>query len=189
MTDQHAAELQLIRRITRGEESALADFYRDYAPPLYAFIYNRLGGERTDAEDIWQETLLAALRAFPSYRGDSRLFTWLCAIARHKIADHRRKFGRISDAAACSGEWDEESLENVTLLAEDAQSGEVRSQVIETLQALPADYRAALIARYVNERSVTEIANLLGKSYKAAEALLSRARSAFQTAFGGTQNE
>jgi RNA polymerase sigma-70 factor (ECF subfamily) len=189
MTDQQAAELQLIHRIVRGEENALADFYRDYAPPLYAFIYNRLGGERADAEDIWQETLLAALRAFPSYRGDSRLFTWLCAIARHKIADHRRKHGRSSDEVACSGEWDEESLENATLPVEDARSGEVRSRVIETLQTLPDDYRTALIARYVDERSVTEIANLLGKSYKAAEALLSRARSAFQTAFGGTQDE
>jgi DNA-directed RNA polymerase specialized sigma24 family protein len=52
--------------------------------------------------------------------------------------------------------------------------------VVEALGLLPTDYRMALIARYADERSVDEVARLLGRTYKATESLLSRARAAFQ---------
>jgi DNA-directed RNA polymerase specialized sigma24 family protein len=83
----------LVRRIAAGEQAALAAFYECYADPLFAFIYHHLDRCRADAEDVWQKTLLAAIRPASSYGGRSRLFTWLCAIARHKIADHLRRQG------------------------------------------------------------------------------------------------
>ena len=90
MTREDTAEdVRLAARIRAGDQQAVEALYQRYADPLFAFIFHRLDRARSEADDVWQETWLAAVRALPGYRGESRLFTWLCAIARHKIADRR----------------------------------------------------------------------------------------------------
>jgi RNA polymerase sigma factor (sigma-70 family) len=64
---------------------------------------------------------------------------------------------------------------------------EVCLHVTQVLGQLPSEYRAALVARYGEGRSVEEIAQLLDKSYKAAESTLSRAREAFRLAISSQQ--
>jgi len=187
MQSDSVSEYQLVRRITQSEDGALQEFYDLFADPLFGFIYHHMQGERAEAEEVWQDTLLAALHALPAYRAESRLFTWLCAIARHKIIDHYRKQGSRKVQEVCH--IPAEMLAKDVLPEEALLSNGVRSHVIETLYALPDEYRKALTTRYLDGRSVVETAERLGKSYKATEALLSRARAAFQTAFGGTQDE
>ena len=186
-----ADDLTLARQVTDGDETALEAFYARYAGPLFAFIYHHIDESHPDAEDVWQEALLAAINALPAYRGQSRLFTWLCGIARHKIADHLRRQGRavaepFSDVPAgqlstliSSGDLPEE------VVARRA----TRVRVVQALAALPDDYRTALVARYADEQTVSEVARLLGKSYKATESLLSRARVAFQEALAHLETE
>ena len=87
-------DLALARGVVAGEETALATLYGRYADPLFAFIYHRLGGPQTEVEDIWQETLLAGMRSIGSFDGRCQLFTWLCSIANHKVADYCRRQGR-----------------------------------------------------------------------------------------------
>ena len=58
-----------------------------------------------------------------------------------------------------------------------------RQHVIKTLGILPAMYQIILIQRYIDGSSVEEIAKSIGKTYKATESLLSRARQAFKSAF------
>jgi RNA polymerase sigma-70 factor (ECF subfamily) len=58
-----------------------------------------------------------------------------------------------------------------------------RLRVVEALAVLPDDYRRALVARYADQRSVGDVAKLLGRNYKATESLLGRARTAFRAAF------
>lgn len=184
-------DLALARRITDGDETALCAFYAQYADLLYAFIYHHLRGSHTDAEDVWQETLHASLRALPSYRGQSRLFTWLCGIARHKIADHYRRQGR-SPAEAFSDvpEVELSRLLSAAPLPEDVVvRRDTCIRVTEALGLLSEDHRMALVARYAEERSVGEVARLLGRSYKAAESLLSRARIAFRDALAQIEEE
>jgi RNA polymerase sigma-70 factor, ECF subfamily len=186
MQPQPSDEILLAQRITQGDLRALEDLFQCFADPLFAFIFHHMHGERADAEEIWQDTLVAALHALPGYRGESRLFTWLCAIARHKIADHYRKQGSAARQAQKASEISAAMLAQDLLPEEALLSGTVRSRVIETLYSLPEDYRQALTARYMEERPVAEVAHLLGKSYKAAESLLVRARQAFQVAFGSS---
>jgi len=64
-----------------------------------------------------------------------------------------------------------------------------RIQVAEALGTLPIDYQTALVTRYADECSVDEVARLLGRTYKATESLLSRARSAFQRAMAHLEEE
>lgn len=176
-------DLALAERVAQGDEEALTALYERYADPLFGFVFHAVDGARQEAEEIWQDTLSAALRALPTYRGESRMFSWLCRIARNKVADYFRRSGRR-----------ERSL---FLLSPDAlinlvDSGplpdELLSQratclrVVEILGHLPAGYRTALVARYADGHSVQEVAQLLDKSYKAAESTLSRAKEAFRAA-------
>lgn len=177
-------DLALARQITQGDTAALGSLYERYADALFAFIYHRLEAPRPEVEEIWQETWLAAIRSLPTYRGQSQLSTWLCSLAQHKIADYCRKRGRQAQVfASDSTEMGEAALESAPLPEEILARREVRSRVVQTLMALPEEYRLALSARYAEERSVEEVARLLGKPYKAAESLLGRAKKAFRSAF------
>ena len=94
MDPERAEELALAKRVTGGDDSAVSVLYERHAEPLFAFICHHLDGARQEAEEVWQDTLVAAIRALPGYRGQSRFFSWLCSIARHKLADHWRRRGR-----------------------------------------------------------------------------------------------
>jgi RNA polymerase sigma-70 factor (ECF subfamily) len=185
----HTENLLLAKQVTAGDEAALAAFYERYADLLYAFIYHRLGRSRPDAEDVWQETLLAALHSLPTYRGECRLFTWLCGIARHKIADHFRRQGRamIDVFSDLSEAQLSALLSGVPLPEEVVMQQATCVRVVEALALLNEDFRAALVARYADERSVAEVARMLGRTYKAAESLLSRARAAFHEALAALE--
>ena len=184
MDADRTEELNLARRVGAGDEAALRVLYARYADLLFAFVCHHLGGSRPDAEEVWQDTWLAALRALPTYRGQSRLFTWLCGIARHKIADHYRRRREPAEPFSALPPEQVAALVDTEPLPEDiVLQRAARTRVVEALAALPEDYRAALVARYADERSVDEVAQRLGRTYKATESLLSRARAAFKAAF------
>jgi RNA polymerase sigma-70 factor (ECF subfamily) len=186
-----AKDLTLARQVADGDETALEAFYARYADPLFAFIYHHVDESHPDAEDIWQDTLLAAIRALPTYRGRSRLFTWLCGIARHKIADHFRRQGRsVAEVFSDVPQAELAALIGAGTLPEEVVARRAtRVRVVEALATLRDDYRMALVARYADEQAVVEVARLLGKSYKATESLLSRARVAFQEALARLETE
>ena len=186
-----AKDLTLARQVTDGDETALEVFYARYADPLFAFIYHHIDESRPDAEDIWQDTLLAAINALPAYRGQSRLFTWLCGIARHKIADHFRRQGRsVAEVFSDVPQAELAALIGAGILPEEVVARQAtRVRVVEALATLRDDYRTALVARYAGEQSVDEVARQLGRTYKATESLLSRARIAFQEALARLETE
>ena len=169
MTDEdHVALLQA------GDEAAWRRLCEDLGAPLYRYCYWLAGADVAAAEDLRQETLLAAIPGIAGYRGEVPLFAWLSGIARHKAADARRRSCRhvaldeAGDAPAA-----DPSPEAGALVTER------NAQVVDTLWSLPRDYRIALLARYAGEESVESVAVRLGRSYKAAESVLSRARQAF----------
>ena len=182
----------LIRQILAGSEPALAALYNRYTDPLFAFIYHHLPDLRPEAEEVWQETWLAALNALPAYSGRSRFFTWLCGIARHKLADYYRRCRRTQTLPLDPpGEVDvlAELVDEGPLPEEIVLRQANRTRVVAVLAMLPEDYRAALAARYADGQSVPEVARLLGKSYKATESVLTRARVAFRAALNRLEVE
>jgi len=80
----------LIRRVGQGDLGAMQVLYERYAPRLYRFALARLGDER-GAEDVVQETMLAAWQGASRFRGDSTAATWLFGICRRKMAEAHRK--------------------------------------------------------------------------------------------------
>jgi RNA polymerase sigma-70 factor (ECF subfamily) len=182
MEPETADDLALAERVASGDESALKVLYDRHADSLFGYIYHALNGARQEAEDVWQDTLSAAVRRMSSYRGQSRFFSWLCSIARHKIADYfRRRSRKGSELLLLPPEELANLIDGAPLPDEILSQSATCLRVVEALGGLPEDYRIALVARYADGHNVEEVARLLGKSYKAAESTLSRAREAFRT--------
>jgi len=62
-------DLDLAARVVQGDASAFEAFYARHANLVFAFIYHHLNGARSDAEEVWQDTFVAAIQALPSCRG------------------------------------------------------------------------------------------------------------------------
>lgn len=170
-------EPDLAARLAQGDPAAWKELCETYGRPLYLYAYHRTG-DASAAEDVRQETLLAAVESIAGYRGEGPLFAWLCGIARRKAADELGRRGRqdLPLDAADQETW--QQLERQPLPDELVERAETRAALVEALWSLPEDYREALLARYVRGEGVKEIAARLSRSYKAAESVLSRAREA-----------
>ena len=87
-------ELDLIEACRRGERPALERVFRTHAPYLERVLW-RVAGRSLDVEDLLQSTLMAAIEAFPRFRGEAQVRTWLARIAvriaqdRLRSASHR----------------------------------------------------------------------------------------------------
>jgi RNA polymerase sigma-70 factor (ECF subfamily) len=169
MTDEAIAAL-----LQAGDETVWRRICDDLGAPLYRYCYWLAGADAAAAEDLRQETFLAAIAGIADYQGEVPLFAWLSGIARHKASDARRRRWRhmaldeTGDAPAADPSPEAGAL-----------AAERNADVVDTLWSLPPDYRIALLARYMEEDSVECVAARLGRSYKAAESVLSRARQAF----------
>src|ERR1700677_110605 len=82
-------DVQLLRRIGRGDEDAMAAFYREHGRIVLAQVL-LVTGERVLAEEIVQDTMLAVWRGSGSFRGESSVRSWVIAIARRQTRDRLR---------------------------------------------------------------------------------------------------
>jgi RNA polymerase sigma factor (sigma-70 family) len=110
---------------------------------------------RTDADDCFQETFLAALRAYPKLNDTSNLRGWLLTIAHRKAIDHHRANGRRPLPVA----------EVAEVGVSDPEPGD---GIWEKVGALPPKQRAAVALRYGSDLPHAEIAAALGCSPEAA---------------------
>jgi RNA polymerase sigma-70 factor (ECF subfamily) len=184
----HAEDLALRDRILGGDRAAAESLFERHTDALYEFVHYRAGGDRGATESIVQDTLLVGFRKLATFEGRSSLHTWLCGIAKHKLAAHRRKKQPVPMADLLSSADPEidsilAAIETEEIPERILMRRETRELVGATLSSLPPDYRRALIAKYVEDRPVVEIARSLEKSEKAAESTLTRARVAFAKVF------
>jgi RNA polymerase sigma factor (sigma-70 family) len=120
---------------------------------------------RHDADDAFQETFIAALRAYPRLRPDSNLRAWVLTIAHRKALDIHRARGR---RATPVGELDDRAQPVAGAAAFDAPGADDRSDHWEGVRALPPRQRAVLTLRYAADLTHDEIAEALGCTSAAA---------------------
>ncbi|MGD9736370.1 MAG: RNA polymerase sigma factor [Solirubrobacterales bacterium] len=116
---------------------------------------------RGDADDVFQETFLAALRAYPDLRDDRNLRGWLLTIAHRKAIDHHRARGRRPLPLAEVGDALEASAAPAEIPAPD-------DGIWEKVSALPPKQRAAVTLRFASDLPHAQIAAALGCSPAAA---------------------
>src|SRR5436190_10561594 len=84
-----SSDRQLVRRSLSGDRRAFDLLYHGHVTRVFHFL-RRLTGEAAEAEDLTQETFLAAYRSLASWRGEGGFGTWLCGIAFRQYAGARR---------------------------------------------------------------------------------------------------
>lgn len=182
-------DAEMLKRLHDGDRTAMAELYDRYFDRVYSLVFNQVDRNRDVAEDIVQETFLAALKSAKGFRGRSSAYTWLCSIAYHKVADHYRRQSRERKRMVSGVDVDTIDVsENPGRQPQPdslIESAETRQVVNEALSKLPWDYRQVLILKYVEELSVQEISQIMDRSPKSIEGLLTRSRRALQTQLGG----
>jgi RNA polymerase sigma-70 factor (ECF subfamily) len=121
----------------------------------------RLTGDRDEADDLYQETFLAAFRAWPPPRaGNER--AWLYRIATNKAIDRVRRVRRLVP------------LRDLRLAAPE-RDGVTIADLASAVRGLPTGQRAAFVLRKVEGRSYAEVADVLGCSEEAARSRVAEA--------------
>jgi RNA polymerase sigma-70 factor (ECF subfamily) len=173
-------ESELVAQVLRKDRKATAVFVGLYADQIYGYVQRRLIPHADHVDDLVQEIFLAAWENLSKFRGESSLQNWILGIARHKVENHYRH--RLREVQFSSEE--EKDLELYTVdawgLAEAFDLRERTELVREVLANIPEPYSVVLLWRYWEKRSVREIAVATGKTEKAIERLLARARNQFK---------
>lgn len=148
---------------------ALLALYDQALPAVYGYFVRRCP-DRGTAEDLTSETFLAAMDATRRTDPPDVTIPWLIGVARHKLADHfrRRRAVPVADVPEPDDPADTWDAELDRIVAE------------STLRRLSEPHRAVLTLRYMDDCSVNECAQLIGRTVHATEALLVRARRAFR---------
>jgi RNA polymerase sigma-70 factor (ECF subfamily) len=181
---QEAGDQEILDRYFAGDEEAVADLADRYAPRLYTFGL-RMCGDRSDAEDLVQDTFLNVLRYLKSFRGETKLKNWLYRVASSVCIKKRRGKNRPdrelsiedlhpshdADAPAVDiPDWSDSPSDNV-------MNDELRAELKKAVALLPHKYRLVFNLRDLEEFSTEETAELLDITPQAVKTRLHRARA------------
>ncbi len=177
---------RLVKQLLAGNQRAFDRFFDDNFARLYRFAIVRLTDDPDAAREVVQIVLTRALTKLHTYRAESALFTWLCAICRNEISDWLSRQGRYRDKIVLVEDYPEVRAAVDSFLAPAESSPERQYQRIEMLRLiqvaldrLPAKYGNVLEWKYVEGYSVKEIAARLDIGTEATQSLIARAKRAF----------
>jgi RNA polymerase sigma-70 factor (ECF subfamily) len=178
-----AAERSLIEAVLRKDRKATAEFVAAHADAIYAYVRHRLAPRLERVDDLVQDVFVAALASLGRFRSAAPLRSWLLGIARHKVEDFYRQKLREPEAISEPGESGEPADDQLPI-EERLDRGRAAAKTQRIMRMLPESYSAVLLWRYWENRSVREIADATGKTDKAVERLLARARARFRELWG-----
>ena len=147
----------LITAIANGDKRAMQVLYGRHNVRVYRFIV-RLTGNTSTAEDLVSEVFLDVWRQAGKFEGRSAVSTWLLAITRFKAlsALRKRKDAELDDEAAAAIE---DPSDDPEVSAQKKDTGKVLRQC---LAALTPDHREIIDLVYYHEKSVEEVAEIVG---------------------------
>jgi RNA polymerase sigma factor (sigma-70 family) len=162
--------------LTSGEPAAFGLFYQRRVREVLGYMMRRTGDPEA-AADLTAETFAAAIVARRRFRpGGAPAGAWLFAIARHRLVDYQRRGYADERARRRLG------MERRTLAEEDGALIRMLGEEVATywLVELPADQRAAIQARVLDERPYPDIAGELGTSEAVVRMRVSRGLAALR---------
>lgn len=162
---------EFLLRLQNGDAQAWEQLMDEWSPKLYNYMcYNTRTAE--DAQDVLSDTWLGLVQSIKNFDGNVNLSTFMYSIAYRKVADYWRRSKQTYE---------------LPLHISTAGPNSMGIELQEALAELPEQAQQALLLRYHVGLSVAEIAEVLGRSYKATESLLSRVRRQFHHAFLGAE--
>ena len=177
----------LTRAMARGDEAAYRQFYDAYFNRLLRYLLVVTGGNEQAARDALQVALVRVVKHVKPFEAEETFWSWLTVLARSALADESKKqrrwfaflekFSRHAEteiAGMNNGEADEK----------------LRELLAQKVSALPPEERKLISQKYVQSRSVREIADAEQTTEKSVESKLSRVRKKLKDAvFADLKNE
>jgi RNA polymerase sigma-70 factor (ECF subfamily) len=170
-------EAALIAAAQAGDRRAIDELLARYEERIYRFGL-RMCGDEESAREVLQETMLAAFRNLPGFRGQAALSTWLYQIARSFCIKERRG---VRPTAALDDNLPDQ-MASPELQAHARQIGDALAAAI---RELPAEQREVLVLRDVEGLSAEEAAEVVGVEIGALKSRLHRARMALRGKLAG----
>ncbi len=167
-------EVQLIRRIVAGDTTALQALYAACGQRLYAYAL-RLTADPATAEEIVQDSLVAAWQSAGRFRGEGRAIAWLLGIVHHKSMDllRRRTPASLDDET-------HDPPADTPLLDDQAAAAERRKLIRQGLDELSPEHRAVLELVFYQGLSLQETARVCGCPVGTVKSRLSYAKNALR---------
>ena len=172
-------DAQLVAGVLANDRKAAAELVARHVDVVYAYVRRRLNPRIDLVDDLVQEIFLAVLRGLDGFAGRASLRAWILGIARRRVADHYRMVVRRDEVPADDEDFDAGPVSFPELDA-DLDRSRLKSRATQILAGLPEAYAFVLMWRYWHERSIREIAEETGRTEKAIERLLARARTQFK---------
>ena len=191
---QPVTEAILLEQARSGQEQAFAQLVDSHSEKMVGLAW-RLTGQSDVAEEIAQEAFLRLYRSLHSFRGDSRVGTWLYRTVTRLAIDHLRH-EKIKRRIFFLRSTESDQADPVDLAADPGasplemlQAKETATRMHRVLQQLPARQKAIFVLRHQDGLPLKEIAELLGVELGTVKAHLHRATSRLRQAFGAKEKE
>jgi RNA polymerase sigma-70 factor, ECF subfamily len=170
-------EVALLDRIAKGDQAAMTEFYRLHSRAVLMHI-TLIVGDRALAEEIFQDTMLAIWRSAASFRGESRVRTWVISIARRQARDRfrRRQLRLVSDSELAEHASPEPGPEALAL------DRAAVSEVAAAIAGLGRTHREVLGLAFGSGLNLAEVALVLQVPVGTVKSRLTRARAALARA-------
>lgn len=181
-----APDAALLVAFANGDGAAGRLLLDRLAPRLFGYA-TRVLGDRAEAEDVVQETMLRLWKIAPEWRqGEAQVSTWAYRVAVNLCTDRLRKRttrGQVALDAVAEPEADQPSV------VEQMTDTDRATALQNALASLPDRQRQAVVLRHLEGHSNPEIATILGLSVEAVESLTARGKRALKTALIGRKEE
>ena len=176
--EKEAEERRLIEA-AQGDPARFADVYEKYFELVYAYVARRLS-HRDEAEDLTAEVFRKALASLPRFKWRGAPFAaWLFRIASNMIADRSKRVAKEvsldESGANAPGGSAQVSKGTATSQQKDLEDSERRALLFRLVDELAEDQGRVLVMRFAEEKSIREIAEVLGRSEGAVKQLQFRA--------------
>jgi RNA polymerase sigma-70 factor (ECF subfamily) len=162
----------LVAAARTGDRRAVDQLLAKYEQPIYRFGL-RMCGDEESAREVLQETMIAAFKNLPGFRGDAALSTWLFQIARSFCIKERRGVKPMT-------ELDEQLPDREESPEVKVHARQIGEALASAIAELPNDQREALVLRDVEGMSAEEAAEIAGVEVGALKSRLHRARLALR---------
>ena len=169
-----------------ASDRAFESWYMRTLPRVYTYLFSRCGNDPALADELTQQTFIAAVDQRSRFDGRSDSVTWLCGIARHKLADHFRLVEREERRRM---RLEVRQIRVDQIAAARPSDLDDRAAIADAMRSLPANQRAVLAFVVLDDLPVAEAARLIGKSPAATQSLLHRARDGFRRAYEGARDD
>lgn len=180
-------EVHLARSLATGNLEAFDDFVDTFRTRIFQYSY-LMCGQREDAEEVAQDTLLKAFENFSSLREPEHIRSWIFRIAKNVCLMKRRRsvFApehelSLEQYLAPEGDFPRHQIAGDSILPDDEVLRTERNRALqEAIQELPPNYRAVVLLRDMEELSTEETADILDLSTDVVKQRLHRARLALR---------